>query len=117
MTCCRPSRASPTATSCGAKAPPTRCAWGCCRSRVPEVHSSHPDRAWVEAAGWGRPSLWFVRVPEGKTAKNRQHFDLRPMSDPAEEVRRLVALGARVLRDDGELVVLADPEGNEFCVE
>ena len=39
------------------------------------------------------------------------------MSDPAEEIRRLVGLGARVLRDDGQLVMLADPEGNEFCVE
>jgi hypothetical protein len=78
---------------------------------------STPDRAWVEPAGWGGPSLWFVRVPEGKTAKNRQHFDLRPVGDPAEEVRRLLGLGATVLRDDGDLVVMTDPEGNEFCVE
>ncbi len=78
---------------------------------------STPDRAWVEPAGWGGPSLWFVRVPEEKIAKNRQHFDLRPASDPETEVRRLVSLGARVVRDDGELVVMADPEGNEFCVE
>jgi hypothetical protein len=78
---------------------------------------STEERAWVEPAGWGGPSLWFVRVPEGKSAKNRQHFDLRPVSDPAAEVRRLVSLGARVLRTDGDLVVMADPEGNEFCVE
>ena len=50
---------------------------------------STPERAWVEPAGWGGPSLWFVRVPEGKTAKNRQHFDLRPMGEPAEEERVL----------------------------
>ena len=45
---------------------------------------STPDRAFVEAVGWGGPNLWFVRVPEPKVAKNR---------------------------------VMADPEGNEFCVE
>jgi len=78
---------------------------------------STPDRAWVEPAGWGGPSLWFVRVPEQKTAKNRQHFDLRPTSGHAEEVHRLVALGAGVVHDDGEIAVMVDPEGNEFCVE
>ncbi|MEO8330778.1 MAG: VOC family protein [Candidatus Nanopelagicales bacterium] len=78
---------------------------------------STPSRAWVEPAGWGGPSLWFVQVPENKVAKNRQHFDLRPTSDLADEVERLVSLGAKVLRNDGELVVMADPEGNEFCVE
>jgi hypothetical protein len=80
---------------------------------------STADRAWVEPAGWGGPNLWFQRVPEGKTAKNRQHFDLRAMGPVEAEVERLVALGASVLRDsdDGELVVMADPEGNEFCVE
>jgi len=88
---------------------------------------STPERAWVEPSGWGGPSLWFVKVPEGKTAKNRQHFDLRPVTGRvtdgteveriAVEVQRLVELGASVLRDDGDLVVLADPEGNEFCVE
>jgi hypothetical protein len=78
---------------------------------------STPDRAWVEPAGWGGPSLWFVRVPEGKVAKNRQHFDLRPASSHEEEVRRLLSLGANLTRDDGNLAVMTDPEGNEFCVE
>ncbi|MGI8523219.1 MAG: VOC family protein [Nocardioides sp.] len=78
---------------------------------------STPERAWVEPSGWGGPSLWFKRVPDGKTAKNRQHFDLRPMAGSKGEVQRLVELGASVLRDDGDLVVMADPEGNEFCVE
>jgi hypothetical protein len=78
---------------------------------------STPDRAWVEPAGWGGPSLWFARVPEPKTAKNRQHFDLRPTGSHGDEVDRLVALGASVVRDDGALTVMADPEGNEFCVE
>jgi hypothetical protein len=79
---------------------------------------STPDKAFVEPAGWGGPTLWFQRVPEGKTAKNRLHFDLRaPDGDVAGEVRRLRGLGATVLHDGGDLVVMADPEGNEFCVE
>jgi len=78
---------------------------------------STADRAWVEPSGWGGPSLWFRRVPEGKSAKNRQHFDLRPMGDLVDEVRRLEALGATVMRMADELVVMVDPEGNEFCVE
>jgi predicted enzyme related to lactoylglutathione lyase len=78
------------------------------------------DRAFVEASGWGGPTLWFARVPEGKTAKNRMHFDLRAPGEIEDEVRRLADLGATVLspaESPGELVVMADPEGNEFCVE
>ena len=79
---------------------------------------STPAKAFVEPAGWGGPTLWFQQVPEGKTAKNRLHFDLRaPDGDVAGEVRRLEGLGATVLHDGGDLVVMADPEGNEFCVE
>ncbi len=78
---------------------------------------STDDRAWVEPAEWGGPNLWFRRVPEGKTAKNRQHFDLRAMGPVRAEAERLVALGARVTGEDGDLVVMADPEGNEFCLE
>jgi hypothetical protein len=78
---------------------------------------STPEKAWVEPAGWGGPSLWFQQVPEGKVAKNRQHFDLRVVGDIPSEVRRLVDLGARLLRDDHGQIVMADPEGNEFCVE
>ena len=78
---------------------------------------STDERAWVEPAGWGGPTLWFQPVPEAKTAKNRQHFDLRTMDTVEAEVERLVALGATVTGSDGDLVVMADPEGNEFCVE
>jgi catechol 2,3-dioxygenase-like lactoylglutathione lyase family enzyme len=78
---------------------------------------STQDKAWVEPAGWGGPSLWFQRVPEEKVAKNRQHFDLRVVGDVPSEVRRLTHLGARLLRDDHGQIVMADPEGNEFCVE
>ena len=69
------------------------------------------------------PGLVFVPVPEGKTVKNRLHIDLAPPAngDQAAEVRRLEALGARrvdVGQDSGMVswVVMADPEGNEFCV-
>jgi catechol 2,3-dioxygenase-like lactoylglutathione lyase family enzyme len=65
------------------------------------------------------PDILFVRVPEGKTVKNRLHFDLRP-DDQAAHVSRLLALGATraEVGQTGEerWVVLADPEGNEFCV-
>lgn len=66
------------------------------------------------------PALTFARVPEGKTAKNRVHLDLNPTDrEQDEEVRRLLDLGARhvdVGQGDVSWVVLADPEGNEFCV-
>ena len=78
---------------------------------------STEQRAWVEPAGWGGPTLWFQPVPETKTVKNRQHFDLRTMDTVEAEVERLVVLGATVTGSDGDLVVMADPEGNEFCVE
>jgi hypothetical protein len=78
---------------------------------------STSDKAFVEAAGWGGPNMWFVRVPEPKTAKNRQHFDLRAEGRVADEVARLTALGATVVRAHDGHTVMQDPEGNEFCVE
>ena len=68
-----------------------------------------------------RPSIDVIAVPEGKTIKNRLHFDLRADGvSTAEELERLLALGA-VRTDVGQgpdvsWVVLADPEGNEFCL-
>jgi Glyoxalase-like domain len=68
-------------------------------------------------------NLLFVPVPEGKTVKNRVHLDLQPQDRSRdEEVERLLGLGATQVDDqrrpDGTgWVVLADPEGNEFCVE
>ncbi len=65
------------------------------------------------------PGLCFGTAPGGKTIKNRLHIDLDP-DDQAAEVERLLALGARPADvgqgDDVTWVVLADPEGNEFCV-
>ncbi len=69
------------------------------------------------------PGLFFIPVPEGKSVKNRLHIDLAPGpgDDQAAEVSRLEKLGAtRVnvgqVESKTTWVVLADPEGNEFCV-
>ena len=78
---------------------------------------STADKAFVEAAGWGGPNIWFIRVPEAKTAKNRVHFDLRAPGTMAAEVARLERLGATFVRQDETHTVMQDPQGNEFCVE
>jgi hypothetical protein len=82
--------------------------------------------AWLVDPSGVAPRLSLLEVPEPKTAKNRLHMDLRVSCDgPADErwrrigaeTRRLVAAGATVLAEHtGHHVVLADPEGNEFCV-
>ena len=108
---------------------------------VDSNHSDATGRFWEQALGWRRthsdpdevvleppegspedgivPDLLFGRVPEGKTIKNRLHLDLRPV-DQAAEVARLEGLGAKRISvgqgDDVTWVVMADPEGNEFCV-
>ncbi|MFJ2190100.1 MULTISPECIES: VOC family protein [unclassified Kitasatospora] len=89
-------------------------------STVGEDDNPGDEEALVESAG---ASLLFIRVPDGKSVKNRVHLDLQPQDRSRdEEVERLVALGATVLADrrtpDGKgWVTMADPEGNEFCVE
>ncbi|MFD9129519.1 VOC family protein [Kitasatospora sp. NPDC059571] len=76
--------------------------------------------ALVETDGSG---LLFIEVPDEKTVKNRVHLDIQPQDRTRdEEVERLLALGATLVDDqrkpDGTgWAVLADPEGNEFCVE
>ncbi|MER6199513.1 VOC family protein [Streptomyces sp. NPDC001586] len=67
------------------------------------------------------PVLYFNQVPETKTIKNRIHLCLRPETSRDQEVDRLLGLGATFVADhrnaDGSgWAVLADPEGNEFCV-
>lgn len=67
------------------------------------------------------PVLHFNQVPEPKTIKNRVHLCLRPKTSREEEVERLLGLGASLFADhrqpDGTgWAILADPEGNEFCV-
>jgi Glyoxalase-like domain len=78
---------------------------------------STTEKAFVEAAGWGGPNIWFTRVPEPKAAKNRMHFDLRAPGAVAAEVSRLERLGATVVHSHPGHTVMRDPEGNEFCVE
>ncbi len=78
-----------------------------------------PDEIDVGRDEESFPGLVFVPVPEAKAVKNRLHIDLNP-DDQQAEVERLLALGARRVDvgqgDDVTWVVLADPEGNEFCV-
>jgi predicted enzyme related to lactoylglutathione lyase len=76
------------------------------------------DEVAVAKSDHTYPGLVFVPVPETKTIKNRLHIDLNP-DDQNAEVERLLALGATrtdVGQGDKPWVVLADPEGNEFCV-
>jgi catechol 2,3-dioxygenase-like lactoylglutathione lyase family enzyme len=88
-----------------------------------EHHGGGEDgERYVELRGpeGSGPSLVFLRVPEPKTLKNRLHIDVNATDgDQAEEVERLLALGARrvdIGQGEQSWVVLADPEGNEFCV-
>jgi hypothetical protein len=90
-------------------------------SRWPDDKPGDDEVALNPPAGAG-PKLLFIRVPEGKVVKNRVHVDLAPDTTRDEEVARLVGLGATVVDNqvtpDGKgWVVMADPEGNEFCVE
>ena len=100
-------------------------------------HFEVPEEEWDDGASLVDPdgvlpSIGFLKVPEGKTAKNRLHIDVRVAGGRHVDqslrrerilamVDRLVAAGGTVLREDtfqGDLdhVVLADPEGNELCV-
>lgn len=77
------------------------------------------DEAWL--VGIGGRAIVFLRVPEAKQVKNRMHICLRPVEgDRDAEVDRLLGAGATLVNDlrrpDGGWAVLADPEGNEFCV-
>jgi hypothetical protein len=74
----------------------------------------------------GSASLLFQKVPEGKQVKNRVHLDLAPPIPAPDardaEVERVLALGATIVADRRRedrtgWVTLADPEGNEFCIE
>ena len=108
------------------------------------VDSSDPHRVacfWQDALGWRRthedpdeivleppegspedgvaPDILFVKVSDDRMVKNRLHLDLRP-EDQLAEVSRLEELGAHRVdigqRSDSTWVVMADPDGNEFCV-
>jgi hypothetical protein len=103
------------------------------------VHSADPvalGQWWATALGWvvvystedefeirpeadRTPGLDFVRLEEAKKSKSRLHLDFRP-DDQEAEVARLLAPGAKRVDigqgDQASWVVLADPEGNEFCI-
>ncbi len=99
-------------------------------------HARELGRWWRDALGWVAvdeddddyeirpgpdrlPSILFTSVGEPKVVKNRLHLDFRP-DDQNAEVDRLLGLGATRANvgqgDDVSWVVLADPEGNEFCI-
>lgn len=76
------------------------------------------DEYEIRAASDRMPGILFVSVPDPKAGKNRLHLDFRP-DDQEAELERMLALGAsKVDVGQGEQpwVVLADPEGNEFCI-
>ncbi len=81
------------------------------------------DECWIQRPDAGHAVL-FIEVPEGRTVKNRIHFDLRPTDGTQqEEVDRLLGAGATLVADHRGIhgpgsgwVTLGDPEGNEFCV-
>jgi hypothetical protein len=80
-----------------------------------DEEESAGDGEWLcDPEGVG-PSLSILRVPEPKTAKNRLHIDIW-VADVAGEVERLTAAGGRVSWRNEDHCVMADPEGNEFCV-
>ena len=99
---------------------------------VPEPGYDFADGASIIDPDGRGPAISWLRVPEGKKAKNRVHIDIRVAGQGAAEaaerdrlirakVPELVSLGAAVVREvhyEGllEWVVMQDPEGNEFCV-
>jgi predicted enzyme related to lactoylglutathione lyase len=85
-----------------------------------EASDLDPEGSWIDDPTGGVRGIFFQKVPEPKVVKVRIHLDLRPAVAMADEVERLVGLGATVVRrvDEGTSfwTVLHDPEGNEFCV-
>lgn len=90
-----------------------------------QVSERNTDEFQVGEGVPGRPSLYFMKVPEAKVVKNRLHLDLLAEGPMESEVERLVGAGARVvevredpnsLQNPDRWTVLVDPEGNEFCV-
>lgn len=84
-----------------------------------QIVNELPDEVEIRRSPDVLPGLVFVPVPDGKETKNRLHIDLRP-ADQEAEIERLVNMGARHVdvgqSPDDTWTVLADPEGNEFCV-
>jgi hypothetical protein len=87
------------------------------RLRAAGINNSDDDPTVLVLSPSGCPRLWFQFVPEGKLAKNRVHLDLA-CDDASAEVQRLVALGATALshQPNAAVIVMYDPEGNEYCL-
>jgi predicted enzyme related to lactoylglutathione lyase len=83
--------------------------------------NAYEDEYAVGPGDDGRIKLYFVPVPEPKTVKNRMHLDIIPSDRTQdEEIARLTGLGATMVSDNRPefgWVTMADPEGNEFCLE
>jgi predicted enzyme related to lactoylglutathione lyase len=82
------------------------------------VVNDDPEEFEIRPAPDRLPGLLFVAVADSKDTKNRLHLDFRP-EDRDAEVQRLLALGATKVdigQGESSWIVLADPEGNEFCV-
>lgn len=91
-----------------------------------------PDGASIIDPDGVGPAIGFLRVPEGKTAKNRMHIDIRVAGEPPRDMAgrerlirakaaELVTAGATIVREHSHAeridhIVMHDPEGNEFCV-
>jgi Glyoxalase-like domain len=83
--------------------------------------SAFRDVAACSDPAGAEPRLFFQRVPEGKTSKNRVHLDVHVDEDrKTSEAERLAKLGAEVLGEHADrgprTIVMRDPEGNEFCL-
>jgi len=106
--------------------------WALALGYVSEPGYDEPDGASIIDPAGRSPAIGWLRVPEGKTAKNRVHIDIRVAGEPPWDMAErelliraksaeLVEAGAVVVREeawDGQLshMVMLDPEGNEFCV-
>lgn len=106
--------------------------WAKALGYIAEPGYDDPDGASIVDPAGNGPAIGWLRVPEGKSSKNRLHIDIRVAGEGPwdmdhrerlirAKVPELVALGATLLREEhyGEAlghVVMLDPENNEFCV-
>jgi hypothetical protein len=106
--------------------------WAGALGYVAEPGYDEPDGASIVDPDGRGPAISFLRVPEGKTAKNRMHIDIRVAGEPpwdmAEREKlirakaaQLATVGATTVREESygeqlDHIVMLDPEGNEFCV-